>query len=100
MRLAQRLMKKHNAQTYFAVMCGEGADATGKSDLHTHVSWHDRPEEIGVNYLSTLQQNCDGSVTQKQEVIAVRSIEAIRNRQRIQKAAKQLTPVRVLAEVA
>jgi adenine/guanine phosphoribosyltransferase-like PRPP-binding protein len=100
MRLAQRLMKKHNAQTNFAVMCGEGADVTGKKDLHTHVSWHDRPEEIGVNYLSTLQENSDGSITQKQEVIAVRGIEAIRNRQQIHQAAQQLASVRALAEVA
>ncbi len=100
MRLAQRLMKKHNAQTYFAVMCGEGADATGKRDLKTHFSWHDRPEEIGVNYLSTLEANPDGTVTQKQEVIAVRGVEAIRNRQRIQQAAGQLEPVRLLTEVA
>lgn len=100
MRLAQRLMKKHNAQTYFAVMCGDGADATGRRDLQTRVSWHDRPEEIGVNYLSTLEANPDGTVTQKQEVIAVRGVEAIRNRQRIQQAARQLAFVCVLGEVA
>lgn len=102
MRLAQRLMKKHNAQTYFAVMCGEGADATGKRGLHTNVSWHDRPEEIGVNYLSTVQQNPDGTITQKQKVVAVRSVEAISNRLRIQQAAGQLAPIpiRVLTEVA
>lgn len=100
MRLAQRLMEKHGAQTYFAVMCGEGADATGAQDLKTRVSWHDRPEEIGVNYLSTFHENSDGTVTQKQEVLAVRGEEAIRNRQRIQQAAKELVRVRVLAEVA
>lgn len=100
MRLAQRLMKKYDAQTYFAVMCGGNADATGKRDLHTHVSWHDRPEEIGVNYLSSIRDNPDGTVTQKQEVIAVRGIGAIYNRQQIQAAAKQLAHMRVLAEVA
>jgi adenine/guanine phosphoribosyltransferase-like PRPP-binding protein len=100
MRLAQRLMKKHGAKTYFAVMCGEGADATGQANLHTNVSWHDRPEEIGVNYLSTLQEDEDGNVTQKQEVIAVRGKEAISNRKRIHTAAKALAKVRVLEKVA
>ncbi len=100
LRLAHRLMEKHNSQTYFAVMCGEGADATGKRDLQTHVNWHDKPEEIGVNYLSTLELNPDGTVTQNQEVIAVRTAEAVRNRQRIQEAARKLVPVRVLAETA
>lgn len=100
MRLAQRLMKRHNAQTYFAVMCGQGADATGNIDLGTHVTWHDRPEEIGVNYLSSLQENSDGTITQKLEVIAVQGVEATRNRQRIQQAARQLAPARVLEAVA
>ena len=100
MRLAQRLMRKHKAQTYFAVMCGEGADVTGKQDLHTSVSWHDRPEEIGVNYLSSVKLNTDGTITQMQEVVAVRAIQAVRNRQKIQEAAQQLAPVRVLEAVA
>jgi hypoxanthine phosphoribosyltransferase len=100
MRLAQRLMKKHGAETYFAVMCGEGADATGQANLQTNVSWHDRPEEIGVNYLSTLHEDKDGNVSQKQEVIAVRSKEAIDNRRRIQAAAKALPKIRVLEKVA
>jgi len=100
MRLAQRLMEKHNAQTYFAVMCGEGADATGQPNLHTHVSWHDRPEEIGVNYLSAIQENPDGTISQGQEVLAVRGVEAIRNRQRIHLAAKSLNSVQILEQVA
>jgi len=100
MRLAQRMMDKHGAQTYFAVMCGDGADATGQANLHTNVSWHDRPEEIGVNYLSTIQENPDGTVSQQQEVIAVHSSEAIRNRRRIQRAAKALQRVRILEKVA
>ena len=90
MRLAQCLMKKHNAQTYFAVMCGEGADATGRRDLRTNVSWHDRPEEIGVNYLSTLEENPDGTITQQLKVIAVRATEAMNNRKQIQQAARRL----------
>lgn len=98
--LAQRLMEKHGAQTHFAVMCGEGADATGKQDLHTRVSWHDRPEEIGVNYLSTFTQEADGSIVQKQEVVAVRGNEAVSNRQRIQKAARQLPPIQVAQTIA
>lgn len=100
MRLAQLLMKKHDAQTYFAVMCGEGADATGKRELQTWVSWHDRPEEIGVNYLSTIQQHPDGTVSQKLQAVAVRSAKTIHNRQRIQDAARKLALARVLTEVA
>lgn len=100
MRLAQRMMKKHGAQTFFAVMCGEGADVTGQPNLHTSVSWHDRPEEIGVNYLSTIRQNPDGTISQQQEVVAVRGAEAVRNRQRIQQAAKALQGIKVLEKVA
>lgn len=100
MRLAQRLVKKHGAKTYFAVMCGNKADATGQPDLHTNVSWHDRPEEIGVNYLSSLYELTDGTVNQRQEVIAVRGEEAIRNRKRIQSAAKSLQKVVELEKVA
>jgi adenine/guanine phosphoribosyltransferase-like PRPP-binding protein len=100
MRLAQHLMKKHGAQTYFATMCGQGGDVTGQPILNTHVSWHDRPEEIGVNYLSTLQKNPDGSISQRQEAKAVRGLEAASNRQRIQQAAKSLRRVRILEQVA
>jgi adenine/guanine phosphoribosyltransferase-like PRPP-binding protein len=100
MRLAQRLMKKHGAQTYFATMCGQGGDVTGQPSLNTHVSWHDRPEEIGVNYLSTLHENPDGTISQRQEAIAIRGVEAIRNRQRIQQAAKALSSVRILEQAA
>jgi len=99
MRLAQRLMKKHGAKTYFAVMCGNGADATGQSNLHTNVAWHDRPEEIGINYLSSLYENPDGTVVQRQEVLAVHGKEAIRNRKRIQAAAKVLQKVVQLEQV-
>lgn len=73
MRLAQRLVKKHGAKAYFAVMCGNGADATGQPD---------------------------GTVTQKQEVIAVRGKEAVSNRKRIQSAAKTLQKVVELEKVA
>lgn len=100
MRLAQRLVNKYGAKTYFAVMCGEGANVSGQPNLHTTVSWHDRPEEIGVNYLSSLFEKADGSVTQRQEVVAVRGEEAIRNRRRIQTAAKALSKVATLEEVA
>ncbi len=34
---------------YFAVMCGTGADATGNS-RSLSVSWHDDPEQIGIDY--------------------------------------------------
>lgn len=103
MRIARRLMEKHGAKTYFAVMCGDGADASGQANLHTNVSWHDRPEEIGVNYLSTIYENPDGSATCHQEVVAVRAKEAITNRKRIFEAAKILSPVvkeEVLVEAA
>jgi hypothetical protein len=99
-RLTERLMKKYGAQTYFAVLCGDGADVAGRSKLKTRVSWHDRPEEIGVNYLSSIKANSDGSFTQKQEVVAVRGLEAVANRRKIQEAARQLDLVRVLTEVA
>ena len=52
------------------------------------------------NYLSDIQENPDGTVTQGQEVIAVRSVEAIRNRQRIHQTAKKLSCVRILEQVA
>ena len=99
-QLTERLMQKHNAHTYFAVLCGSGADVAGSDELKTRVSWHDRPEEIGVNYLSYVENNPDGSFTQKQEVVAVRGLEAVTNRRKIQEAARQLDPVRVLTEVA
>lgn len=98
--LAQNLMKQHDAETFFAVMSGGGADASGGINLNTHVSWHDKPEEIGVNYLSTVEKNTNGSVTQKLEVVAVRGLEAIRNRQMIQRAAKRLAVQRELAKTA
>jgi len=100
MRLAQRLMEKHGAQTYFAVMCGEGADATGHEVMNSFVSWHDHPEEIGVNYLSSVQENPDGTIAQEQKAVAVRGLKAIKNRRQIHIAAKALSPVRELEKVA
>lgn len=100
MRLAKQLMKKHGAQTFFAVMCGQGADVTGKDELKTRVSWHDNPDEIGINYLSTLRQNTDGTVTQELKAHVVRGEGALRNRQKIQDAAANLSRIQALEDVA
>ncbi len=88
--LAKRLMTSHGAKAYFAVMCGEGADATGQFDQQTFVTWHDHPDEIGVNYLSTVAEDADGNVIQQQEVVAVRGDKAVKNRRKIHEAARNL----------
>lgn len=92
-RLAEMLVEKHGAKSFFAVMSGGKADATGEPDLRTNVSWHDRPEHIGVNYLSTLRELTDGSFAQYQEVVPVRDPQAIANRVLIQQAAITLGKV-------
>lgn len=99
-RLASGLVQKHNADSYFAVMCGTNADATGNEQLHTTVSWHDRPEEIGVNYLSSVEEDADGDQIHRQVAVPVKDEKATRNRQAIQKAAKALLSEKILAEVA
>jgi hypothetical protein len=89
-QLAEGLVKKHGAKTYFAVMTGGNADVSGQTDRQTSVSWHDIPEEIGVNYLSTFEAAGDGTFAQQQRVVAVRSKAAASNRQKIWAAAKAL----------
>lgn len=90
MLLSQRLMERHGAKTYFAVMSGDGADVTGSPKKNTTVVWHDRPEHIGVNYLDAVKVNTDGSVTETQKPVVVRAPEAVANRQKIAAAAKAL----------
>jgi adenine/guanine phosphoribosyltransferase-like PRPP-binding protein len=100
-KLAQRLMKKHGAKTYFAVMSGDGADVSGDPDRGSgSVSWHDNPEHIGINYLSSVVRNSDGSTTEKQVVVPVRTEEAASNRKAILKAAKSLGKSRDSEKVA
>lgn len=89
-RLAERLVKKHGAQTYFVVMSGGGADATGELDQNTFVSWHDNPEAIGVNYVSTVAYGAEGGVDTTLQVVPVRTKCALGNRQRIFTAAQAL----------
>lgn len=99
-RLAEKLVRKYDAESFFAVMSGPGADATGQQQRHTIVSWHDKPEEIGVNYLSTLYEDSDGTVVQRQEAVPVKGAAASSNRKKIQRAAKLLALDRELARVA
>lgn len=90
-RLAKRLMKKHQAQTYFAVMSGNDADVSGDASRSSgSVSWHDSPAEIGVNYLSSVAVNTDGSVTERLKAQPVRGRAAQVNRQKIQAASRNL----------
>jgi len=90
-QLAKELMHKYDAETYFGVMCGPGADVTGDHTQRTGVSWHDKPEEIGVNYLSGMFINTDDSVSQSQKAVAVRAPQAVKNRNQIFEAAKRLS---------
>lgn len=90
-KLSERLMAKHKAQTHFAVMCGPGADATGSLTQNRYVSWRDNPREIGVDYVTDYEYGSDGSTTEVTDVVAVRSLEAVRNRRKIIRAAKQLS---------
>lgn len=91
MELAKSLVEKYGAKAYFAVMCGGGADTTGNPKRQTNVSWHDRPEEIGVNYFSGIALDENGDIVQTQKVIAVRAEAAVNNRRRIQVAARKIT---------
>lgn len=89
-RLAMRLMAKHNASTYFAVMCGSGADATGDPIRSATVSWRDDPAQIGVNYLSSMHVNTDSTITSVLRPEPVRTASARLNRQKIYRAAQAL----------
>lgn len=89
-RLAKRLLKKHGAKVSFVVMTGTGGDASGSLARNTSVSWHDRPEEIGVNYMSIMVQNSDGTITDQLRPVVVKDDRAVRNRKVIINAAKSL----------
>lgn len=89
-RLAERLVRKHGAQSYFVVMSGGGADATGEPQQNTYVSWHDDPEEIGVNYVSTVGYGTEGTLETTLQAVPVRSKRALQNRARIFTAARAL----------
>lgn len=89
-RLAERLAKAHGATAYFATMCGRGADVTGSTTRGTFSSWRDDPEEIGVNYISTLKSELDGGAHASLQPVPVRTDSARMNRKAIQHAASVL----------
>lgn len=90
-RLAEKLVEKHKATPYFVVMTGDGADASGDHSRYAgNVAWHDRPEEIGVNYISDVRQNTDGTMTEHKKAVVVKTAQARDNRTIIKKAARLL----------
>ncbi|QQS20378.1 phosphoribosyltransferase [Candidatus Saccharibacteria bacterium] len=95
-QLAQLLMEKHSAQTYYGVMHGEDADVTGKREPDKNVSWRDRPEESGINYLSAIWEKPDGTIAQTLTAVAVPGVKARHNRWLIQEAARRLPTALVL----
>lgn len=61
-RLTERLAARHNAQSFFAVMVGGGADVSGRpSSGIDGLGWNDDSNEVGVNYFSPFSNLPDGS---------------------------------------
>lgn len=89
-RLTERLVGQHGATSYFAVMRGGGADVSGMPhDDWIKPGWSDRPEEIGVNYIS-LEENDTNVAWQfgrTHKVVAIRSPRAKDIRRRMRKSA-------------